>query len=305
MTRKAHEPPPPAPAGGTTPLWVALAPCIFLVFWSGGFTAVKLALADIEPLTMLAVRYAIVVVVLAPLWLIFRPPAPARRIDWLHLALIGMLVQGGHFALITIAMKVGLTAGAAAIIVGLQPILVGLAAPMIVGERVSLLRWAGLGLGLTGAALVILAQGGIGTATWAGIGAGLAAVVCLTTGTLYEKRCAVSGHVLTANLVQCAAACLLTGGLALLLETGDIRWTGTLGGVIAYLVIANTLIAMSLLFAMLRRGEASRVSSLFFLVPAVSALIAWPILGEAMAPLGLLGLALAAAGVLITMRAPS
>lgn len=288
-------------AGGDR-LWALVAPAVFLVLWSAGFAIAKLGLLHADPITFLALRYALVLAVLLPLVPILRPPLPARPIDWLHLAVVGFLIQAVYFGLCYIAMDVGLSAGALALIVSLQPILVGLLAPRLAGERVGALGWAGLALGLAGAALVIAARSEIeATSAWAVIAAagGLAG---MTAATLYEKRFGLSQHPVTANAVQYAVGLAAVLPVAWAIEEMRVDWTGELVASLAYLVIGNSLVAITLLLAMIRRGQASRVSALFFLVPPGAALIAWASIGEAMPPLAWLGMALAAAGVALVGR---
>ena len=284
------------------PPWLAVAPAIFLLLWSGGFSVAKLGLLHAQPLSFLVLRYASVLVILLPLLAILRPPLPKRGMDWLHLLVVGFLIQAIYFGLSYLAFSAGVSAGGVAIIVCLQPILVGLIAPYFAGERVGMTRWAGLALALGGAATTILARWGIAAESLPGVLAAVGALLGITAGTLWEKRFGISHHPVVSNFVQYVAGLAGTLPLALAFETFSFDWTGGFIAAWAYLVIGNSIIAMTLLLAMIRAGEVSRVSSLFYLVPPVSALIAWPILGEALPPLGWLGFALAALGVALASR---
>ena len=287
------------------PLWLVLAPVIFLLLWSGGFSVAKLGIQHAEPLSFLALRYASVLVLLAPLLVIMRPPLPQKPAEWMHLAIVGFLIQTIYFGLSYMAFKAGVSAGGVAIIVCLQPILVGLIAPRFTGEKVSPLRWLGLALGLAGAATVILARSSIELEHLLGILACVGALAGITTGTLWEKRFGKTHHPVASNAVQYLAGLAGTLPLALAFESFSFEWNLPFVAALAYLVIGNSIIAMSLLLAMIRAGEVSRVSSLFYLVPPLSALMAWPVLGEAMPPLGWAGFALAALGVAIAVRKPA
>jgi drug/metabolite transporter (DMT)-like permease len=240
---------------------------------------------------------------LVPLALVLRPPMPKTLRGWADVAIVGFLIQVVYFGLCYVAFKSGVSAGGVAIIVCLQPILVALVAPRFVGEQVSPLGWLGLGFGLAGAALVILARSAIAAETWFGILCTVAALLGITGGTLWEKRFGVSHHPVTSNLIQYAVGAACTLPLALLTENTAIVWNAEFVAVMAYLVLGNSLLAMTLLLAMIRAGEVSRVSALFYLVPALAALFAWPLLGEAMPPLGWLGLVLAGLGVAMVNRA--
>lgn len=286
------------------PLWLVLAPFIFVSLWSGGFAVGKLTLRHAEPLTIIALRYAIVLAILLPLYGLLRPALPATRRDWAHLCFTGLCIQAGYFGLSFTAMKLGASAGSTAIIVCLQPILVGLIAPHFAGERVGLYRWAGLVLGLAGAAAVIIARSKIEAESALSILAAVGGLLGMTIGTLWEKRFGIAYHPVTSNLVQYGVGFVACFLVAYTTETMVIDWHPELVGALVYLVIGNSLIAMSLLLAMIRAGEVSRVSALFFLVPPMSALYAFVLLGEAMPVLGWLGMAAAAAGVAIASRQP-
>ena len=278
------------------------APAIFLLLWASGFVFLKLGLAYADPLTFLALRYACVVGVLLPLVLWLRPAFPATRRAWGALIGVGLFLQAGYFAFTYLALHHGLTAGAVALVTSQQPILIGLLAPAMAGERVSRMRWAGLILGVAGAVIVIVANSRAEAASMLGVAFAVLALVSMTASTLIEKRFATPTHPVAANLVQYAVGLAVAAPLAFWLEPMRVEWTGPLIGSLAYLVFANSLLAISLLLAMIRRGEASRVSALFFLVPPATALIAWLVLGESLALAALPGMLLAVAGIYLVMR---
>lgn len=284
------------------PIWLRAAPFVFLILWSSGFACAKIGLQYSPPMTFLALRYALVLVVLAPLALILHPPLPRRPIDWLHVAVTGFLVQGVYFGFSYLAFWMGASAGSVALIVSLQPILVGLLAPRFAGEHVGWTRWLGLVLGLAGAAIVIVARYEVEVTTIAAMLCAVGALAGMTAGTLYEKRFGVSQHPVTANGIQYVVGLAFVAPLAFATETMNVTWTWQLIVTVLYLVVANSLVSMTLLLAMIRAGEASSVSALFFLVPPMAAVIAWVLLGEAMPPIAWLGMAVAAAGVLIATR---
>lgn len=285
-----------------TPPWLRLAPAMFLLLWSGGFSFAKLGLAHAPPLTFLALRYALVLVVLLPLFVVLRPPLPRRASDWLHLAVVGFLLQGLYFSLSYLAFEQGESAGEVALIVSLQPILVALLAPWLAGERVSTRRWLGLGLGLLGAALVIIARSAVEAGSLLGVLSATGALATMTFSTLYEKRFGVGQHPVTSNLIQYAVGLAVTLPLAWSLESMQVDWSPGLFIALGYLVVGNSLIAITLLLAMIRRGEVARVSALFFLVPPMAALIAWLLIGEDLPLLAWPGMLLAALGVAIASR---
>ncbi len=285
------------------PLWLLLAPAIFLVLWSGGYSIAKLGIRHAEPLTFLALRYAVVLIILAPFAIAMKPAWPTKPAQWFHIAFVGFLIQGIYFGLCYLAFNAGASAGTVAIIVCLQPILVGLVAPYFARERVSAVRWLGLVLGLAGAATVILGQSAVKSESFFGILCSVGALLGITGGTLWEKRFGMSHHPIVSNMVQYVAGLASTLPLALATETFMVDWSSPeFYAALAYLVIGNSVISMTLLLAMIRAGEVSRVSSLFYLVPPVATLMAWPILGEAMPLIAWIGMGIAALGVAIASR---
>ncbi|KVC29638.1 DMT family transporter [Burkholderia pseudomultivorans] len=284
------------------PGWLRAAPALFLPLWSSGFVFLKLGLRDADPLTFLALRYACVVALLAAAFLWLRPALPRTPRAWLNLVVVGLLLQAGYFAFTYLSLKLGMSAGAVALVTSQQPILVGLLAPALAGERVGVLRWAGLALGAAGAVLVIVARGPVAIASAWALAFALLALMCITGGTLWERRFGTDVHPVSANLVQYAVGLAVSAPLAFALEPMHVHWSAGLAGSLAYLVICNSLIAISLLLAMVRHGEASRVSALFFLIPPATALIALAVLGETVGALAWPGMALAAAGLYLVMR---
>lgn len=304
--RIALQPPPdrsgPGASAVVAPLWLRAAPVVFLLLWSGGFAVAKIGLEHASPMTFLAIRYWFVVIVLLPLLVALRPPVPVRISDWGHLIVIGVLVQGLYFAFTYFGFWFGVSAGGMALIVSLQPILVGLMAPHLISERVGRLRWAGLGLGLAGAVTVIIARSAIEVTSIAGLSCAVGALMAMTVATLYEKRFGVHYHPVTANAVQYLAGFLVILPAALAVERMDVSWTVELALSLTYLVVGNSLIAVTLLLAMIRHREAARVSALLFLVPPMAALIAWGLIDETMPPAAWAGMAVAAAGVALATR---
>ncbi len=290
---------------GTPPRWLPAAPAVFLLLWSGGFAVAKVGVGDAAPMTFLALRYGLVVAVLLPLVPILRPAFPTTRRAWLDLAVVGLLIQALYFGLSYISLDAGISAGALALIVSLQPVLVGLLVPHLAGETIGRVRWAGLLLGLAGAGLVIAGRSSVETTSTVAILCAVGALVAMTSGTLYEKRYGITHPPVTSNLVQSAVGLAATLPIALLHEGFRADWTPGLGAALAYLVIGNSIISLTLLLAMIRHGEAARVSALFFLVPPVAAVIAWVVVDERMPPVAWLGMAIAAVGVLIATRSRS
>jgi drug/metabolite transporter (DMT)-like permease len=283
-------------------LWLRAMPALFVLLWSTGFIGARLGMPHAEPMTFLALRFALTAALLGLAALLWRAPWPRRRADWGHLAVAGLLMHGIYLGGVFVAIRLGLEAGLAALIVCLQPLLVAAAAPLVLTERIGGRAWLGLALGLAGVALVLVRKLGLGSGDALAVLACLAALAGITVGTLYQKRFCGAQDLRTGNLIQFAAAALGCWLLALLFETRRIDWAPELVFALLWLVLVLSLGAISLLYLLLRRGAAAQVASLFFLVPATTALIAWPLFGERLGPLELLGMAVTIAGVALARQ---
>lgn len=284
------------------PFWLLCAPFIFLGLWAGGYPVAKVGLNYTDPMTMLSLRYATVLVIMLVIFLILRPSLPKNKSDWLHLAVVGFLFQAVYFGLCYLAFEAGIAAGTAALIMSLQPILVGLVAPLWTGQGIGWRRWSGLALGLLGTALVIFARSDIEAPSWAGFLLAALALCGITLATLWEKRFGLSHHPVVANLIGYSAGLIGVVPMMLLLEPIEVNWSGPFLAAMAYLVVGNSVIAVGLLLAMIRAGDVSSVSALFFLIPPLAAFLAWLMLGEHMPLLSWVGMIVAAIGVYIATR---
>ena len=290
-------------AGGRGP-WLALAPALFVLLWATGFVGAKFGLPYAPPLTFLALRHVIVALVLF-LWALATAKAwPTTWRQLGHIALVGVLLHGVYLGGVFVAMSWGLEAGTSALIVSVQPLLVAALAGPLLKERVTRRQWIGLLLGLAGVALVVWRKAGFDADTLAGVWLCLASLVAITVAVLYQKRYLGDMPFLAGNALQFAFAALAALAAALLFEEIQVVWTWRFAFALGWLVVVLSLGAVALLLMLVRRGAASRVSSLFFLVPPTAALMAWPLFGEVMSPLELGGMALVMAGVaLVNLRA--
>ncbi|WP_102110105.1 DMT family transporter [Oceaniglobus roseus] len=292
----------PAAAGQGRPLWLAAAPVVFLLLWSGGYAVAKIGLEHAAPLTILCLRYALVVGIMGAAFVVLRPPLPKRAADWGHLALVGVLIQTVYFGMTYMALLNGLSAGLAAIILSFQPILVALIAPRWSGEPIRIATWIGLVLALAGAVTVIVARLDISPPPPLVFLLALLGLAGITGATLWEKRFGLSHHPVTANLIGYGAGLICLLPFWAVQDAAPVRWNWEFVWVMVYLVLGNSVIAVGLLLAMIRAGEVARVSALMFLVPPLAGLIAWATLGEVMPPLAWVGFALAGGGVYLATR---
>lgn len=278
-----------------------LAPAVFVLIWSTGFIVARFGMPYAPPLSFLAWRYAFSIACFLPWILVARVPWPVGSRQWAHLGVTGLLMHALYLGGVWAAVKAGMGSGLSALIVGLQPVLtaVWLSAS---GARVTRRQWLGLLLGLAGLALVVsrkFGQGGEANALNLSLAG--AALLGITVGTLYQKRFVKPCDVRSANTVQLLAALLATLPLALL-ETAPMQWNAALMGAMAWSVLALTLGGSSLLYLLIQRGAATSVTSLMYLVPVATAVLAWVLFDEPITLITCAGIGLTALGVSLVVR---
>jgi drug/metabolite transporter (DMT)-like permease len=281
-------------------------PAVFVLIWSTGFIVAKFGLPYAPPLTFLVIRYVLSIVCFL-IWIrLARAPWPREPRQWLHLAAAGLLMHAVYLGGVWMAVKGGMGSGLAALIVGLQPVLTALwisgTGSAQAHNRVTSRQWMGLVLGLGGLLLVVSRKFGTGSeATVLTLACAVSALIGITAGTLYQKRFMKPTDVRTANVIQLGAALLVTLPLAFF-ETEAIVWNGEFLGAMAWSVLALTLGGSSLLYLLIQRGAATSVTSLLYLVPPTTALMAWALFGESITMTTLVGTALTALGVSLVVR---
>ena len=284
-------------------------PAVFVLIWSTGFIVARFAMPHAPPLTFLCWRYGLSVVCFGAWILWARAPWPVGRAQWLHLGLTGVLMHAAYLGGVWAAVKAGIGAGTVALLVGLQPVLTALwlSASTSSSHRapaVTARQWAGLGLGLTGLILVVWRKLGVGEITPWNLCLALLALIGITAGTLYQKRFVTRCDVRTANTVQLVAALLVSLPFAWI-ESAPMNWNGATVAALVWSVFGLTLGGSSLLYLLIQRGAATRVTSLLYLVPPTTALMAWGIFDEVLTVPMLLGMALTAIGVALVVAAPA
>ncbi len=287
--------PPPA-------VWQHLTPAVFVVLWSTGFIGAKYGLPYAEPFTFLLLRFAIVsgLLLLAVPALDVRWPHSRRAV--LHIVIAGLLVHGVYLGGVFAAIDRGISAGVSALTVGVQPLLTALAVGPLLGERVSAQQWLGLGLGFAGLALVVWRQVDFSGGDAVGFAFCIAALVGMTAGTLYHKRFCSEMDLRAGALIQYAATALFMLCLASAFESRAVTWSRDFVLALGWAIVVLSLGAVFLLYVIIRRGAAARVASLFYLVPPVTALLAYLLFGETLGAVSLLGMAMTVIGVALVNR---
>ena len=280
-------------------------PAVFVLIWSTGFIVARYGMPHAPPLGFLALRYALSVLAFG-VWIAWARAAwPQGRVQWAHLAVTGVLMHAGYLGGVWAAVKIGIGAGTVALIVGLQPVLTALWLSATQGAHSIVRRqWLGLLLGFGGLMLVVGHKLGVGEITALNLTLAVFALLSITVGTLYQKRYVAPCDVRTANAVQLTAAFVVTAPLVLL-ESGAWDLHPELVGAMAWSVFVLTLGGSSMLYLLIQRGAAAKVTSLLYLVPPCTAVLAWLLFDEPLSAQVLGGIALTAAGVALVVRAPS
>lgn len=291
------------PAPAATSLKTLALPLLFIAMWSSGYVVGKLAVPYAAPFTLLTLRFGLGAALLLVIALMSRAPWPTSWKELGHLLVVGLLIQALQFSGLYTALKLGVSAGESALIVGTMPIFTALGAAVMLGERTNAKQWLGMAGGVLGVLLVVWHKLGTGTA---GIGAyafSVVALVGITLGNLYQKKYCVTMDLRSGGFVQLFVATLVALPLSLVLEGFDVRWTPTMVFASIWLSVVNSIGASSLLFVLMRKGKASQVASLFYLIPGVTVLMAFAVLGETLNALSLAGFAATGAAVWFCTRA--
>jgi drug/metabolite transporter (DMT)-like permease len=278
-------------------------PPLFVVLWASGFVVTKLGVDVAEPFTFLLYRFVIVALLLLALALATGAPWPRRWGFVGHIAVVGVLLQAMYLGGVYAAIDRGIPAGISALIVGLQPIVIGVMVGPLLGERVTARQWLGLALGFVGIGLVLWEKLSLSAGSLEGVAWNVAGLVGITAATLYQKKYCSQMDWRSGGVIQYVAAAAVTLAMLLLMgESGEIVWTRDIVIAYAWLILVLSIGAVSLLGWLIRRGEASRVASVFYLVPPAAALGGWALFGETLGVLAVAGMGITVLGVALAAR---
>lgn len=286
---------------------IAAAPLLFVVMWATGFVVARLSAPHADPLSFLAIRFPIAGLLFAGIAAALGAPWPGRKAAF-HAAVAGAFLHGGYLGPVYWAVAHGMPAGVSALIVGLQPLMTAILAAWIVKEAISLRHWIGLAVGILGVALVVwpkLQMGMTGGITPLTTAVNVFGALSIAFGTVYQKRFATALNLASGGAWQYVGATAVVLGFALAME--DFRFDGSFNAwfALGWSVVVLSLGAITLLMLLIRHGGVARVSSLIFLVPGVSALMAYGLFGETLSPIQIIGMAVCAGAVLIVTRKPA
>ena len=276
-------------------------PGLFVLLWSTGFIGAKLGLPYVEPFTFLELRFVCVLALLLPLCWLTKAPWPSRR-RVMQMAVSGGLIQAGYLGGVFASLHHGMPAGVSALVTGMQPVFTAVLGGWLLRETVTPRQWLGLVLGLGGVLLVVGDRIVVEHLGALSVALSVFALLSITLGTLWQKRHGAGVDLRTGAAIQFMAAAVLIAPFTLL-ESRAVQWSGEFLFALAWLTVVLSLGAIFLLLTLIKRGRATQVSSLFYLVPPTTALIAWPLFGETYSPAAAAGMGLAMLAVWLVMKA--
>ena len=269
----------------------------FVVIWGSGYLASKVGLQYTPPFTFLTLRFAFGLLLVVPIAYAVRPQWPDSLSQWLHVAAAGLLMHAVNLGGSHYAQYLGMSAGITALILALQPLVTAIAAAPLLGERLNSWQWIGVVLGLAGVALVVWHKIDLDAMSAGSLAGVLIALAAITAGTLYQRIFCPAVDLRAASVVQFAATVLLLAPLAIAVERFEVHWSWQLLAAIGFLVIFASIFAINALHTLMRRGEATRVTSLLYLTPIIAVALEWLMFGIYPTWLTALGIAVTCAGV--------
>jgi drug/metabolite transporter (DMT)-like permease len=270
---------------------------VFILIWSSGFIISRFGMPYCEPMTYLSMRFIGVCVLMLPIIFWKKIAWPNQKMI-IHLAIAGSLMQFGYVAGVWISVRAGMPVGLSALIVGLQPILTGLFA-FLIAEKITSRQWLGLFFGLLGVILVLFAKLNTEGVTLNNVLWNVFALIAITFGTIYQKKYCPNFDLRIGSFIQFATSAMISTVAACLFETQEIEWSNEMIGSLIWSIFGISIGAMSLLFILIRRGNATKVSSMMYLTPPTTAILAWLIFNEPLTLLIIMGTVVTSLGVLL------
>lgn len=277
----------------------------FVSVWGSGFLATKIGLQHAPPFTFLSLRFAFGIACLIPIVLITRPRFPASPSEFGHVIAAGLLMHAVHLGGSHYTQYLGMSAGITALLLSAQPLLTALVAARWMNQTLAGRQWLGILIGLTGVTLVVWHKVDVREATLGSLIAVTIALAGVTAGTLYQRVFCPLVDLRSSSLIQFAATIIVLIPLSLAVEDMQVRWSWTLAGAIAFLVIGASILAVSALHLLMRRGQAARVTSLLYLTPIFAVVLEWAMFDVVPSSLSIAGIAITGGGVALAVWRPA
>ncbi len=299
------------PADPSTPLRLAspLLAWYFVAVWGTGYLATKLGLQYAAPFTFLALRFMIGIVLLLPLLAWWQRQQalrwPSTQREWLHVVVAGLLMHAVNLGGSHYAQYLGMSAGITALVLATQPLVTAFVAAFLMSERLRGYQWLGVLVGLLGVALVVWHKIDMRAISGGALAAVLLSLAAITVGTLYQRHFCPKVDLRSAALVQFAANVVVLAPLALVVEGFDVTWSWPLLGAMGFLIVFASILAVNALHTLMRRGEATRVTSLLYLTPIIAVVLEWLLFAVVPTALTVVGVAVTCVGVALVVWQPA
>lgn len=283
----------------------ALLAWYFVTVWGSGFLASKIGLQHAAPFTFLSLRFAFGLACLAPIVIVSRPKWPATPAELGHVIVAGLLMHAVHLGGSHYTQYLGMSAGITAVLLSTQPLLTALVAARWMHEGLTRRQWAGIAAGLAGVTLVVWHKIDVQEASWGSLLAVSISLVGVTAGTLYQRWFCPLVDLRSASFIQFVAVIAVLAPLAWFVEDKPVRWSWQLAGAIVFLVVGASILAVNALHTLMRRGQATRVTSLFYLTPIFAVVLEMLMFGVVPSPLTWLGIIVTCTGVALVVWRPA
>ena len=276
----------------------------FVSVWGSGFLATKVGLQHAAPFTFLTLRFLFGVACLIPVLLLARPRFPASGAEWGHVVVAGLLMHAVHLGGSHYTQYLGMSAGITALLLAIQPLVTALIAARWMNEPLAARQWLGILVGLGGVTLVVWHKIDVREATVGSLAAVTIALAGVTAGTLYQRVFCPLVDLRSSSLIQFLATLAVIAPLAVMVEDMHVRWSWSLAAAIVFLVIGASMLAVSALHMLMRRGQAARVTSLIYLTPIFAVVLEWCMFDVIPSGLSIIGIATTCCGVALTVWRP-
>lgn len=269
----------------------------FVSVWGSGFIATKIGLQHAAPLTFLSLRFAFGILCLIPIVIIYRPRWPGSKSEFGHIVVAGLLMHAVHLSGSHYTQYLGMSAGITALLLSAQPLLTAFISARWMGEALVPRQWLGILVGLAGVTLVVWHKVDVHEATVGSLVAVTISLAGVTAGTLYQRKFCPIADLRSASLIQFIATIAVLAPLAYVVEEVHVEWSWSLAGSIVFLVIGASILAVNALHTLMRRGQATRVTSLLYLTPIFAVLLELLFFGVVPTALSIVGIVVTCFGV--------
>ncbi|HTT10068.1 MAG TPA: DMT family transporter [Burkholderiaceae bacterium] len=280
----------------------------FVAVWGCGYIATKTGLQYAPPFTFLALRFAVGLLLLGPLvfYLRRRDPIrwPAAPREWMHVIVAGLLMHAANLGASHYSQYLGMSAGVTALVLAAQPLATAVIAAPLLGERLRPAQWLGVFTGLAGVGLVVWHKIDIRAVSAGAATAALTALAAITIGTLYQRAFCGTLDLRAGSVIQFSATLVTMVPLAIIVEGAPLRFGWPLVAALGFLVIFASIFAVNALHTLMRRGEATRVTSLLYLTPIFAVVLEWLLFAVVPTALTVVGITVTCVGVALVAWQP-